>query len=231
MPRCCFGCGANADQWLSVYGHWHRRLFAVGYLASYLIQADTTAAERIDDLRFMNEQRRQELIRCYRDGLLHDTLPFWIEHGVDREHGGIMTSLDRDGSVVDSDKGVWQQGRFTWLMGELYNNASDVRKPRRVVATGHSRGRVYRPHVLRSGGWSYVVPAHARWAPAAQAARCLFREFRGHCLRRALSSHWRQALCGKSHTSFQRFIDHNLHPLQVMRNSPIRGRHAVSAFR
>ncbi len=74
----------------------------------------------------MNEQRRQELIRCYRDGLLLDTLPFWIKHAVDREHGGIMTSLDRDGSVVDSDKGVWQQGRFTWLMGELYNNTSET---------------------------------------------------------------------------------------------------------
>ena len=33
-----------------------------------------------------------------------------------------MTSLDRDGTLVDTDKGVWQQGRFTWLLGELYNN-------------------------------------------------------------------------------------------------------------
>ena len=23
---------------------------------------------------------------------------------------------------MDTDKGVWQQGRFTWLLGELYNN-------------------------------------------------------------------------------------------------------------
>ena len=32
-----------------------------------------------------------------------------------------MTSLDRQGNLVDTDKGVWQQGRFTWLLGELYN--------------------------------------------------------------------------------------------------------------
>ena len=38
-----------------------------------------------------------------------------------------MMSLDRDGTVVDTDKGVWQQGRFTWLLGELYNNV----EPRR----------------------------------------------------------------------------------------------------
>lgn len=32
-----------------------------------------------------------------------------------------MTSLDRQRNLVDTDKGVWQQGRFTWLLGELYN--------------------------------------------------------------------------------------------------------------
>ena len=33
-----------------------------------------------------------------------------------------MMSLDREGHVIDTDKGVWQQCRFTWLLGELYNN-------------------------------------------------------------------------------------------------------------
>ena len=33
-----------------------------------------------------------------------------------------MTCLNRDGSVLDTDKGIWQQGRFTWLLGELFNN-------------------------------------------------------------------------------------------------------------
>lgn len=69
----------------------------------------------------MTPIRRSELIRTYRDGLLGDTLPFWINHCVDRQYGGFMMSLDRDGTVIDSDKGVWQQGRFTWLLGELYN--------------------------------------------------------------------------------------------------------------
>jgi len=63
---------------------------------------------------------RQELIRIYRDGLLHDTLPFWINHCVDREYGGFMFCLNRDGTVIDSDKGIWTQGRFTWLLSTLY---------------------------------------------------------------------------------------------------------------
>lgn len=63
----------------------------------------------------------RDLIPIYRDGLLNDTVPFWLQHGIDRQHGGFFTALDRDGTLVDTDKGVWQQGRFTWLLGELYN--------------------------------------------------------------------------------------------------------------
>lgn len=70
----------------------------------------------------MNEARKQELIASYRDGLLSDTLPFWTKHCVDLQHGGFMMSLGRDGTLIDTDKSVWQQGRFTWLLGELYNN-------------------------------------------------------------------------------------------------------------
>jgi N-acylglucosamine 2-epimerase len=70
----------------------------------------------------MKRNREQQLRDVYRDGLLDDTLKFWINHCVDRDHGGFMMSLDADGSIVDTDKSVWQQGRFTWLLGELYNN-------------------------------------------------------------------------------------------------------------
>ena len=70
--------------------------------------------------RRMTRARLQQLQTVYRDGLLDDVVPFWTRHGVDREHGGIMTCLDRDGSVIDTDKGMWQQGRFAWLMATLY---------------------------------------------------------------------------------------------------------------
>ncbi len=57
----------------------------------------------------------------YRNDLLNDIIPFWTRHCVDREQGGFMFCLDRDGSVVDTDKGVWHQGRFTWTLATLYN--------------------------------------------------------------------------------------------------------------
>ena len=36
----------------------------------------------------LNDQRIEELIGVYRDGLLDDVVPFWMKHAVDREHGG-----------------------------------------------------------------------------------------------------------------------------------------------
>lgn len=68
----------------------------------------------------MNETRRTELLSTYRDGLLQDVLPFWLKYGMDGQHGGILTALARDGSLLDSDKSVWFQGRFAWLLSTLY---------------------------------------------------------------------------------------------------------------
>jgi N-acylglucosamine 2-epimerase len=57
----------------------------------------------------------------YRDALLNDVIPFWLRHGFDRERGGMLTALDRDGSLLDSDKSVWFQGRAGWMFGSLFN--------------------------------------------------------------------------------------------------------------
>lgn len=57
--------------------------------------------------------------QLFKNGLVGDVLPFWLRHGLDREHGGVLTSLDRDGSVYDTDKSVWFQGRFGWLLGTV----------------------------------------------------------------------------------------------------------------
>lgn len=58
--------------------------------------------------------------RCSND-LFNDILPFWIEHGIDHEEGGFQFCLGRKGNVIDTDKGVWQTARFTWLLATLYN--------------------------------------------------------------------------------------------------------------
>lgn len=63
----------------------------------------------------------ETLQALYRRTLLDDVIPFWLRHGLDREHGGIMTCLDRDGSILDTDKSVWFQGRAAWMFATLYN--------------------------------------------------------------------------------------------------------------
>ncbi len=69
----------------------------------------------------MDKDALNRLMKVYRSGLLDDTIPFWVQHSVDRNHGGFIFSLDRDGSVVDTDKPMWIEGRFTWLLSTLYN--------------------------------------------------------------------------------------------------------------
>jgi len=82
----------------------------------------------------LNRDRIDELIAVYRDGLLNDTIPFWLEHGLDRDCGGIMTCLDRNGTVIDTDKNMWQQGRFAWTMANLYNTVEQ--RPEWLEAAG-----------------------------------------------------------------------------------------------
>ncbi|HND63117.1 MAG TPA: AGE family epimerase/isomerase [Opitutaceae bacterium] len=71
----------------------------------------------------MTPTRRAELIQTYRDGLLLDVLPFWLRHGWDREHGGVMTGVDRAGRVVETDKSLWFQGRAAWMYTTAYLTA------------------------------------------------------------------------------------------------------------
>lgn len=63
----------------------------------------------------------KDYIDIYKKGLLENIMPFWIKNCVDEEDGGFTFCLDRDGTVIDTDKGVWQTGRFTWMLGTLYN--------------------------------------------------------------------------------------------------------------
>ncbi len=71
--------------------------------------------------RAMDIQRRNELIDIYRSGLLEDTIPFWVANSIDRQCGGYLTYLDRDGSVFGTDKPVWLQGRMVWMFSRLHN--------------------------------------------------------------------------------------------------------------
>ena len=63
----------------------------------------------------------KKLANQYKDELLNNVLPFWLEHSQDHEFGGYFTCLDREGNVFDTDKFIWLQGREVWLFSMLYN--------------------------------------------------------------------------------------------------------------
>jgi len=70
----------------------------------------------------MKQQRINQLKAQYRAALLDDIVPFWYKHGLDREYGGYLHFLDRDGSVYGTDKQMWTQCRGgIYLYAKLYN--------------------------------------------------------------------------------------------------------------
>jgi len=114
---------------------------------------------------------RAGLAAFYRDTLLNDVMPFWLRHGLDREHGGILTCLDRDGSVIDTDKSVWFQGRAAWMFATL------------------ARAGGFQPPSEASSKSSTVPAIHAfdgSWKPPARAdfltaSRSCIEFLRAHC--------------------------------------------------
>ena len=64
---------------------------------------------------------RDSLAAQYRELLFNGIIPFWMSHGVDREYGGVLSSMTEEGEVLSSDKFIWSQARFVWTCSALYN--------------------------------------------------------------------------------------------------------------
>jgi len=73
----------------------------------------------------MDKAQLESIAERYRQNLLEGVVPFWLEHSVDREHGGYLHHLDRDGSVFDDRKMMWMQGRGVWTFSALYERVPE----------------------------------------------------------------------------------------------------------
>lgn len=69
----------------------------------------------------------KSLALLYKSELIDNVLPFWLNHSIDKDHGGYFTCLGRGGEVYDTDKFVWLQARQIWMFSMLYNKV-DKRK-------------------------------------------------------------------------------------------------------
>jgi N-acylglucosamine 2-epimerase len=74
---------------------------------------DTFAPEDLAEVARLKER--------YRRNLEESVIPFWLRHSPDRDSGGYFCCLERDGTVFDTDKFMWLQGRGVWMLSKLYN--------------------------------------------------------------------------------------------------------------
>lgn len=62
-----------------------------------------------------------DLLHIYQKLLLDGIVPFWRQHGVDSELGGVLSCMDEHGRQLSSEKYLWSQARWLWVCSALYN--------------------------------------------------------------------------------------------------------------
>ncbi len=72
----------------------------------------------------------------YRAWLFDDFLPFMDRFVIDREYGGFMARVDRDGTRVNTGKWAAMEGRGVWVYSRLYNAVD--RDPRHLETARRS---------------------------------------------------------------------------------------------
>lgn len=65
--------------------------------------------------------RFTDLLAIYRAELLERTVPFWMNHAIDREYGGLCSCISDSGEILSRDKYMWSQLRAIWTFSALYN--------------------------------------------------------------------------------------------------------------
>jgi N-acylglucosamine 2-epimerase len=89
------------------------------------------------------------LRRRYETELLESVVPFWTRHSPDRANGGFWNCLDRDGSLYDTTKYGWLQGRQVWMLAKLYRTVEERPEWLELALSG---GRFLREQCLLPGG-------------------------------------------------------------------------------
>ena len=89
---------------------------------------------------------------CYKKDLCENIMPFWLKNGLDHVNGGVYTCLDRDGSLIDSTKSVWFQGRFAFVCSFAYNT---IEKNPEWLAAAKSTIDFIEAHCFDSDGRMY----------------------------------------------------------------------------
>lgn len=69
----------------------------------------------------MNKEDIESYRLLYSKELEESVVPFWQKFSIDKEYGGYYSCIERDGTVFDTDKFLWMQGRELWGFSKVYN--------------------------------------------------------------------------------------------------------------
>ncbi len=67
----------------------------------------------------MNKADLVRYRQTYKNELFDSVIPFWLNNSLDRQYGGYFSCLERNGTVFDTDKYAWMQGREIWMFSKL----------------------------------------------------------------------------------------------------------------
>src|SRR5689334_17292554 len=73
------------------------------------------------------------------------------KHGIDHEHGGLMCSLDYDGTRLSTGKNLWFLGRAIWVYSFLYNGFG--KNPEFLDVAKRSKEFVFKYARQKDGWW------------------------------------------------------------------------------
>lgn len=92
----------------------------------------------------------EQLAELYSHTLLNDVVPFWLQHAVDAEFGGLFTCIRDDGSKISTDKYMWSQCRAIWTFAALYNR---IERRLEFLEIAHATAEFVLRHARDEKGW------------------------------------------------------------------------------
>ena len=117
------------------------------FLAAFGLLTLTASAFGAADFRAIRERYEKEL--------LENVVAFWEKHSIDREYGGFITCLERDGRPYDTFKQMWMQWREVWMFAALYN--SEYRQERWLKIAEDGFDFLYAHGRQKDGSYAYML--------------------------------------------------------------------------
>lgn len=96
----------------------------------------------------------------YKNELLNNILPFWLQHSKDEVNGGFFTCLDQFGKVYDTDKFMWLQGREVWCFSYLYKHVEQ--NPAWLAMAKHGADFMEKFGRDADGNWYFSLTADGK---------------------------------------------------------------------